>query len=224
MSRFNIQNFQAEVDHKNGVMRTNKFLVRFAPPFIMAGRPGISQVSSEFSGAHFWCQDVTLPGYQIMTSTYRRHTYGTNESRPYGPNFQQVQLTFMMDNDAFIWDYFNAWLQSILPHDSQTNGINSPSTYSNASRVYELSYKHEYATDLEILIFNESGQNTLKVTLREAFPSNMNGIPFSWGAQNAYAQFTVFIDYLDWFSQTASNDLFRASGTAGAFAPGLNEF
>ena len=195
---FNIEQFHSEVNNRNGLQRTNKFQVLIPPPQILLGRLGTDNTFKQNTGLHFWCQDVQMPGYQIQNGNVRRHTYGPNEMRPFAPNFQQVQMNFVCDGDMFNWNYFSAWLQCILPHDSEGRGANEKSRF-GLGNSYDLSYKQEYAVDFEIRLLDEAGNITLKLHLTEAFPSNMNAIPFAWGDSNNYATFSVFFEYLDWY-------------------------
>ena len=190
---FDIDAFRSTQNNKNGYIRTNKFHVRFAVPQLMI--PDLSVARD----LEFYCQDIAVPGYQLMTGNVRRWGYGPNESRPFAPNFQQIQLLVNTDGNMDTWNFFQQWLSVILPHDATSGFItSSPRTSGN---TYELSYKTEYATDVEITVFNEVNQEKKKVFLRESFPSNMNQINLSWGDQNQIAQFTVFMEYLDWYQQ-----------------------
>ena len=194
---FNIDQFSAEINSRGGLMRTNRFQLRIPPPPILLGRQGTQGMFTQESGTHFWAQDVQMPGYQLQSGNVRRYTYGPNETRPFAPNFQQVQANFAADGAMTIWQFFDAWLQSIVPHDSDGIFAQQQSAFTGG-RVYELSYKSEYATDIDIVLFNEIGDEVMKLTLYEAFPSNMNAIPLAWGEQNNYATFSVFFEYVDW--------------------------
>lgn len=196
----NIEEFKSQQNARNGLMRNNRFLVRIPPPQVLFNTQAVSETSRALE---FWCQEAQIPGYQLLSHNVRRHTYGTNETRPFAPNFQPIQLTFASDAKAEVWGFFNAWMQHILPHDAR-QGMSTDSNYGAKSNqmVYELSYKTEYATDMEIIVFDENGNKVLTFTIREAFPSNLNAIPLAWGDQNNYAQFPVFIEYLDWYIES----------------------
>jgi len=212
---FNINQFNSILGTKSGPLKTNKFRVLFPPPQIMLGRTGVNETFTKASGLHFWCQDAQLPGFQLVLGNVRRHTFGPNESRPFGPNFQQIQLTFIADADLSNWSYFDSWLQSILPHDSE-RGINTPSKYGEGM-VYELEYKQKYSTDMIIEVFDAQSKKAgddfnqippapkLTIVVKEAFPSNVNAIQLSWADNNNYATFTVFMEYLDWYTLKNEN-------------------
>ncbi len=188
---FDISEFTGKVNERFGYARTNKFLVQIPSPVVPFY--GGKEVARDL---RFYCSDAVVPGYQLMTNNVRRHTYGPNEVRPFAPNFQQVQLTFNVDNAFDTFNYFNDWMSAIMPHDGMDMG--NTSAYSDVNKPYELAYKNFYAVDMAIYIADESGIVTKQVFLREAFPSNINQIQMSWADQNQIAQFTVFIEYLDW--------------------------
>lgn len=207
---FNIDQFSAEIGNRNGLMRTNRFQLRIPPPPILLGRQGVQEMFHENSGTHFWAQDVQMPGYQLQSGNVRRYTYGPNETRPFAPNFQQVQANFAADGNMTIFQFFDAWLQSIIPHDSDGLFSSGSSEFNGElGRVYELSYKTEYATDIDISLFDASGQEIMVMTLYEAFPSNINAIPLAWGDNNNYATFSVFFEYVDWNVRYIQNDNFK---------------
>jgi hypothetical protein len=186
----NIDEFTSEINYRNGLLRGNRFKINITPPFILSDLRDISRSLS------FWCQGIAAPGYQLLTHDVKRHTYGPTEKRPFAPNFQQLQLTFMSDGNTDCWEFFNQWMQNIIPHDAG-NGINSQSNYTS-NLVYLVEYKEAYAVDMEIVLFDETGDIIRKFFVREAFPSNMNPIQLDWANQNNYANFSVFMEFLDW--------------------------
>ena len=196
----NIEGFKSQINAGQGIMRNNKFLVRIPPPQVLFNTAQIAETSRALE---FWCAEAQIPGYQLLSHNVRRYTYGTNETRPFAPNFQPIQLTFISDTSGEVWKFFDAWTQHILPHDA-TQGMSTDSAFGAVENqlVYELSYKHEYASDIEISVMDETGKTNLKFTVRQAFPSNLNMVPLSWGDQNNSVQFTVFIEYLDWHLNT----------------------
>jgi hypothetical protein len=192
----NINNFLSELNYRDGAMPTNRFKVLIPIPEVLV-QDGSQQ---DARSIEFWCQSVTFPGYQIMTHNVRRHTYGPNEARPYVGNFQQVQLVFISDGASEMLNFFHTWTQYIIPHDS-TFGIRTNSRYDAGgdAPVYHVNYKDSYTTDIIIDLYNHANEVTKSISLREAFPVNINPITFDWSDNNHYTNFTVFIEFLDWF-------------------------
>lgn len=194
---FDIETFKSEHELRNSVLPMNRFKVRFPLPQLLLATGNLETARS----VEYWCEGAQLPGYQLLSHNMRRFTYGTNETRPFAPNFQPIELTFAMDSDAEIWELFNSWTQSIMPHDA-VDGINTSSVYETsvgAREVYQLAYKTEYVTDMNILIYDKNNNLIKNFFFREAFPTNINAVPLNWNAFDEYARFTVFIEYLDWY-------------------------
>jgi len=201
---FDISKFSNQIGDTNGYLKTNKFHVRMGvPQLLLAKYPQALDVASTME---FYCQDAVLPGYQLMTGNTRRWTYGPNESRPFAPNFQQIQLLFNVDGFARNLEYFGAWLNTIIPHNNDKD-FNSKSALTGGDK-YTLSYKTEYACDMEIDVFDDLGYRVKTYYIKEAFPSNINQIQISWGDQNQIAQFTVFMEYLDYHTGPLSQDIY----------------
>ena len=213
----NINEFVAKQNENNGYMRTNRFSVRMTAPPILIDR------SNAARDIEFYCESTELPGYQMMTHDVRRWSYGPAEKRPFAPNFVQAALTMNVDGNMTNWTYFNDWIQAIIPHDRGDNGgIGSASQHGNGNKVYELSYKKEYATDVLIDIYRTDGTIIRTTKLIEAFPSNINAIPVSWVDNNQIAQFVVYLDYLDWdVTQTPDQQNFASQFTDTSGLSGL---
>jgi len=188
---FNIESFKAEHGKRNSVLRSNRFEI------MINGFTPVGADSTLQRSLSFWCEGAQFPGYQLLSHNMRRYVYGTNEARPFSPNFNPIQLTIAADNNMDVWEFFNAWMQKIIPHDV-TSGMTDTSAYSTNNLVYEVSYKSEYVSTVTITLYNQMGKPIIRSTLRQAFPTNMNGFDINWAARDEYTRFTIFMDYLDW--------------------------
>lgn len=215
MSKFDISKFSSELSRRRGAMKTNKYRLVIPPPPVMVGREGVSDTAKESTGLHFWASDVQLPGYQLVPGQVRRWTYGPVETRPIGPNFQQIQANFVVDGEGFNWKYFSAWMQAIIPHDAVGGGIFQESEYGQGF-PYELEYKDNYATDPILTVYADDDEKIMEFQIREAFPSNINAIPLSWGDRDNLAQFSVFFEYLD-FQEVSEGKQFKTVQNREAF-------
>lgn len=199
---FNIEEFRSELGKRGSVMKTNRFLVTFPMPIglfdgtgeLLRANQGFNRTTT--SKVEYWCESVNLPGYQLLTHDVRRWTYGPAEKRPFAPNFTQLQCNFISDGRGRIYNLFNDWMNLIMPHDTK-DGFNADSKY--GGNAYEVKYKTQYVTDLNIKVFSESGKEILTLVCKEAFPSHMLDIPLNWGDTNSYVKFQVAFDFLDWY-------------------------
>lgn len=192
---FNIDTFTSEQDKRNGVLKSNRFRVMMPTPAVMAGH----QTAEVSRSLEFWCSDVQIPGYQFLTANHRRYTYGTNESRPFSPNFQQLQLNVMMDGQGSVWEYFDTWMQHIMPHDVNQTFNDGTIAGRIGQRPYTMTYPDEYIVDgMVIDVYTEDGKKSKSIQLRRAYPVNINSINLSWADKDRMSSFNVFMDFLDW--------------------------
>lgn len=215
---FNIANFSAIISQK-GVQKNNKFLVRFAIPSLFGS------TQNTVRELEFWCDGVNLPGYMIQTFPVLRYGYGTIEKKPNQPSFNDVSLSVIGDGSGDNWKFFKQWMNYILYFDAQnslstsrTSLLNADGTInttnvttvgtetltrgssSNTQNLAELSYKYEYAIDLNILTFNDSGSVIHNVMLRESYPIMLGDLQLNWGDNNNVSRFNLVFTYQDWYS------------------------
>ena len=163
-----IEEFKSAI--RKGIARSN--LYRVDLPFIPGGGDATT------AERNYLCKAVNLPGRQITTN---ERQYGVKaEKMPYGFLHDDVSLTFNVTNDYALKLYFEAW---------QARNIN-PVTY-------ELSYKSNYAKNVNIhqLDHNENVIYTCK--LLEAYPTTMNAIQLS-DEQNGLVEINVQLSFKDW--------------------------
>lgn len=195
---FSINEFNSAILKRGGIQSTNRFLVTMTPPPALFAGGNYNSISRDME---FWCSATNLPGYQIATHAAKRWTYGPDEKRPFTPIYQPVNLRFNADNNGDYLRFFNSWLQFIMPHDWY-NSFNSTETkypsQNGGKGQYDLEYKLNYATDITIATFAQSGSLVSIYILKEAFPVAVSDEEFDWERQSDKQTFTVNIEYLDW--------------------------
>jgi hypothetical protein len=65
---------------------------------------------------------------------------------------------------------------------------------------WELAYKYEYVSDVEVIVFNEQGNDVLTVVLREAYPTFVGDVQLNWGDTNNIARIPVTMTVYDWYN------------------------
>ena len=126
------------------------------------------------------CQATNLPGRQI-TTTERRIGMVT-QKMPYGFVFDDVSLSFLLDNEYSVKNYFEDWHEKIIGFDT-----------------YELSYKNEYTEDVQIEQLDKKEESVIYgVKLKGAFPVTVNPIELGDGLQNQITQVNVQLAFTDW--------------------------
>jgi hypothetical protein len=163
---FDINEFRSVVYAFEGFQKINKFLVRFpVPPCI--GNVVLPVVRS----LEFFCQSIDLPGVQAAQRPVVRYGYGVAEKKPMFVGFSDVMLSFLADGNHYNLMFFQWWMNSIFNFNfSRTiNDVVETSGYD--THLYELAYAPEYKVEVEILLWDEHGKETLRMVLRDCYPS-----------------------------------------------------
>lgn len=204
---FKVNEFRTEIANK-GLMRTNKFHVRIAYP---QGMPITNNFYVNYAQSfEFWCEASTLPGVAVLTSNIKRYGFGVAEKKPDGVNFTDVTLSFLVDEKANTLKFFRDWVQIITnfklgngsyPSSATLAGPNGDRPFSGITQnhyPYEVAYKSDYISDIEITTFKETGEPIETVILREAFPIAVGNIDLNWGDTNGITRLPVTFTFYDW--------------------------
>ena len=166
----NINDFKASFT--KDVARTNRFDVEIPVPLTLI--PYLSSAKS----LKYRCETAQFPGRTFATTEQK--TYGPIEKFPYLNTYNDLDLTFIVDDDMNQKIFFDAWMSYINP------------LYNNNYR-----YKGDYATTLVINQYDVSGEKTYSINLNEAFPISMNQMDLSWG-DDSYHKLSVTFAYTYW--------------------------
>src|SRR4051812_20814224 len=156
---FNIQNFKSRIEHR-GVQRNSKFLVKFQPP------PGVLAFNNNVlkpvaDDMMFWTDATQIPGVSLSLRQVLRYGYGTMEKKPVAPVFNDIKFSVMNDEASQNFSFFQQWIEYICRYDAdQAMGDNTT--------TYELRYKNEYMTNINVIEFDQSGNQSLNILLHEA--------------------------------------------------------
>jgi len=214
---FDISQFVQKIAASNGIMGVSHFQVQITTPpslLTLLGAQGSSPFSTTANIIPFFCEAAQLPGVELATSIHQRYGYGANEKKPFGVNFSDIQLRFIGDGQGEIWNYFQNWIKLIVNTDAR-NGINSSTAnlgsgtaggqlLSSSSFPYEVGYKSDYCVDLVINIYDKAGNETIIVTLREAYPLFLGDIKLDWMAGKEIMKIPVVFTFVDWYNQMIS--------------------
>lgn len=162
---------------KGDLARTNRFDVEIPLPLTL-----IPYVKSA-RNLTYRCENANLPGRTL--STTEQKTYGPVEKYPYLSTYNDIDLTFIVDDDMQQKVLFDAWLN-----------------YINPSYNYNMRYKENYATTLTI---NQYGvakdEKTYAVSLFDAYPISVNQLDLDWNGEG-YHKLTVTFAYTYWKNLT----------------------
>jgi len=178
MAGFNIAEFSAKINER-GTLQNNKFLIKISFPGILAN------VYKE-EDLFFRASSIEIPGVSFEFSNSFRYGVGPQQKTPRNPNFNDITISFIEDDQNRIWKFFSRWTNEIFNFDTD--------------RMYVARYKSEYTSpNFEIIVFNNLGTPVNKVILTEAFPSSLGNIGLSWNDKNNLMMVKVGISFTDWY-------------------------
>lgn len=203
MNGFNINEFKSKVNQ--GVMRNNKFLVQIPMPnSILLNNNSTERQTLVASNRDlsFYCDSTSIPGMALLVNEVRNFGYGPVEKKPYNAVFTDLSLTFISDGPGENLKFFQEWLRSIVNYDMRETMTGRNSTYDLAP--YELNYKTDYAVEMKIYVYNEQGEETIKLTLADAYPIFVGDIALNWADTNNFARVPVNFTFMTWWNEKVS--------------------
>lgn len=191
---FNIQTFIAKLNDA-GVLKPTKW------QFFTSIPPGLKQGPNK-QGAEdvkFWAMAASIPGQTFLTQDILRYGYGAAAKYPYMPSFQPLQVTFICDGLGTEWTFFKEWMNMTIYYEGLPDNIRRASKNDPRQLLYEVSYPQDYlAATVEISAFVDSGEEILRIGLREAYPCSVSDMKMDWTDKGGPASFNVVFYYTDW--------------------------
>ncbi len=213
---FNAADFRSILGKGAGVAEPNKFRVRFFLPAGLNGTiPSQGTAESEFTSKsgddketirylEFWAHSTSLPAFGLMAQNAVRYGYGPRERRPFAPVYTDVQVQFIADDHGSNWKLFYDWMNMIfntrahLGINEETGQVNMHGAGNILSYApYQLAYRTEYLTDVQIHTFAKTGEQNMHIVLREAFPVSMSGVALNWADNNSFMSLPVTFAFTD---------------------------
>ena len=197
MPGFNIDEFTSRVKDAGGLTRNNKFRLVVTPPQILTGiapnrrDASLQQMISHSKYLEFFCYSTSIPGVSLNTHSYQRYTYGPVEKRPVNVMFRDITLSLYYDNQRRTYDFFKLWIESIFTHDAR-NSIDD---------LFIVDYKENYASTLELFVYNDSGILIGKYVMTEAFPIAIGDMPVNWGDTNNLLKIPVTFTFYTMYDE-----------------------
>lgn len=164
-----INRFIAEI--KGGALaRTNRFAVLFTPP------AGVNP--ADLQKVLLFCDQVQLPGANY--STVQNRTYGEFRETPYEKIYDNISMSFYVDNDMKVKALFDDWM----------NVISNPVT-----RTYN--YYNKYITNMVIEVQDLNDNTRYEVTLWECYPKGISSIQMDYASKDVM-KLQVNMQYKYW--------------------------
>ena len=154
-----------------GLAKTNRYRVTIATPSLMTGLMNSGRLITLF------CESTALPGQAIATTEQR--IMGETREFPYSKMFDNITLSFYIDNNFEVKGFFDNWLNSV------SNTQNKITSY----------YKDYIAPTVLIEVLPmDSEVSTYSITLHEAYPKGISPIQLSADSRDI-AKIGVSLNY-----------------------------
>jgi hypothetical protein len=173
-----INDFRASF--KNDLARPSRFDVNIATPLILI--PYVTDARN----LTYRCENAQLPGRTFATAEQK---IGSNpvEKYPYLTTFNDLDLTFIVDDDMTQKVFFDRWLELINP-----------------SFNFNYQYKSNYATVITVNQYDVTNNLSYSVNLYDAYPISMNQLDLDWSS-DGHHKLVVTFAYTRWQNNSLQN-------------------
>lgn len=225
---FNIGRFRAEVSGADSVLPTHSFLVVFAPmPWALQKFPKAGSLDSLLT---MRCDNAVLPSINLLQEqNIRRYGFGPVENVAYGVNVGDFTLQFIVDKEALVVEFFEAWLNKIVNRDSY-GGANMNAVSESGRRPYEVAYKDTYAcSSVNVFMYDRSQNAVMEYNIYDVFPTGIQSMNMSWSEENTLMKLNITFSFTDLRimqskakdkQSAAFNDPIRVTATGYPFSTG----
>jgi hypothetical protein len=201
---FDIEEFKAVMED-GGILQTNKYevmisfsgqnnaMVNSTVSTDAAGQVAVRDIADDLT---FRCIAASLPGMALRTIDSNRFGVGIQEKIPFSGNYTDIDLTFVCDRSGMAYVFWYNWINYIFATGGAT-GMTS-SKLDNNRKFYTTEYKDTYCAQIEITLFDTSGERVLSYNLYKAFPVALNDTPLSWSDNNNLLKVTAKISFSEW--------------------------
>jgi hypothetical protein len=165
-----INNFKASF--KQDIARPNRFDVNIPVPI------GLLPFARSARDLTYRCENANLPGRTFATTEQK--TYGPIEKSPYLTTYNDMDLTFIVDDDMSQKVLFDSWLNFINPQ------------YNNNYR-----YKDDYVTTITVNQYDVTNEVSYSINLYNAFPVSVNQLDLDWSS-DGHHKLVVTFAYTYW--------------------------
>lgn len=168
MSAKSLSNFTAELRSRN-ISRPNLYYIDIVLPPKMLGLPSAADAGL----VSMWCHMAQTPQSTILTQDNHVEA-GVKRKYAYDQDWQNLTLSFYVDQEYKIKKFFDDWKSTIVPTNRN------------------FGYPDDYTSDaLYLYIINQADETTYKYTYSRIFPKSINQIDLSYAEGETVSTFSV---------------------------------
>lgn len=157
-----------------GLMRNSRYTVEIASCKSMLGKYSAFNTST----VTFLCDQVQLPGFNYATQP--NATFGETREIPSLRMYDNISLSFYVDNGMISKNYFDDWLFCVQDPIKRT-----------------FNYYNNYISDIIIRVEDLNNNTTYGVKLHEAYPKSVSSIQLDYSAKDVM-KMNVNLAYKYW--------------------------
>jgi len=212
-SESTIDRFMAEV-RTTGLAKNNRFAVAMQYPAELNRLAGVDPSlnfanPNDLRKALLFCESVQLPGWSF--ATIQNRTYGEFREIPYEKLYEPITMTFYVDNDLRVKHMFDEW----------ATAIQNPVTRS-------FGYYKDYATNMEIMVYDLLNRETYRVFCSECYPKSVGAIQMD-NNNKEFMRLTVTMQIKFWTAHPAEymsnvNRTVPSAGLLGFYSQQFDTF
>jgi hypothetical protein len=131
------------------------------------------------------CENAELPGKTFVT-TDQKFGAGPVQRFPYLHSYQDLTLSFILDDDMYIRNFFDNWLASI----SQNSSYNFQYKYVGGNPAY--------ISDIIVSQYGLDNTLTYQVRMNECYPIAVNQLDLDWSSLDSHHKLTVAFAYTEY--------------------------
>jgi len=105
-----------------------------------------------------------------------------------------ISLSILSDGYGYIWQFWHNWVNAIFGF---TGEMNAASGTNSRLPTYQLTYKEDYSTTIQIVVYDAFGNAIQRIDLYEAFPSSIRETRLGWGESGQLIKLGIGISYTD---------------------------
>lgn len=174
---------------KGDLARPSRFDVYIPAPFVLLP---MRDMINKTKGLSLRCEMSEMPGRSL--STIERKIGSTPTFKvPYQSIYNEIPMTFIVDDDMTVKLFFDLWMDSINPT------IN-----------YNFRYPRDYITDIAITQYDAHNEISYRSILLNAYPMDVQQMDLDW-TSDTYHKLTVVFAYTNWaygtFNEIGKNTL-----------------
>lgn len=189
---FNVSEFRSKLDSLGGPGRSTLFRVEIQIPEIVQPHSGKIDTGT----LSFLVASVAFPGVRLTTQPIQRYGMGPQEDMPTGVVVNNCDMNILGDADGHILKFFRNWMRGIVEYQS-VKGNTQENKVQPGMKPFHVNYKKKIETQITIVLYNSSGDQTYKVTLSKAFPADVSSLFLSWSNSDLITYIPVRFSFFD---------------------------